>query len=160
MQVQSLASLSGLKIWLCCNLWCRLQMQSGYGVAVAVAQACSCSSDSTPSLGTSVCHRYSHKKKKIKGHMGGKHCRFEEWKMKWRLETLYTWQRRVGDSWGGLRIIVNYILPEFRINWEIRHKSQTGKKKKVPAVLLIKLIGKPAWMHICNKTISFCHCTP
>ena len=32
------------------------------GVAVAVAQASSCSSDSTPSLGTSICHGCSQKK--------------------------------------------------------------------------------------------------
>ena len=33
-------------------------------VAVAVAQAGSCSSNSTPSLGTSICCRYDHKKQK------------------------------------------------------------------------------------------------
>ena len=26
----------GLRIWHCCDLWCRLQMQLGSGVAVAV----------------------------------------------------------------------------------------------------------------------------
>ena len=36
-QVQSLALLSGLRIWHCCELWCRLQMWLGSGVAVAVA---------------------------------------------------------------------------------------------------------------------------
>ena len=39
MQVQSLASLSRLKIRRCCKLWCRLQMWLGSSVAVAVAQA-------------------------------------------------------------------------------------------------------------------------
>ena len=34
--VRSLASLSGLKIQRCCELWCRLQTQLGSGVAVAV----------------------------------------------------------------------------------------------------------------------------
>ena len=38
-----------LKIWLCCELWCRLQMQLGSGIAVALAQAGGYSSNSTPS---------------------------------------------------------------------------------------------------------------
>ena len=37
LRVQSLASLSGLKIPCCHELWCRLQMWLGSGVAVAVA---------------------------------------------------------------------------------------------------------------------------
>ena len=37
MQAQSLVSLSGLRIWNCHELWCRLQMQLGSYVAVAVA---------------------------------------------------------------------------------------------------------------------------
>ena len=36
LQVQSLASLSGLRIWHCCELWCRLQARLGSGVAVAL----------------------------------------------------------------------------------------------------------------------------
>ena len=36
LQVRSLASLRGLRIQYCCELWCRLQMQLGSGVAVAV----------------------------------------------------------------------------------------------------------------------------
>ena len=47
MGVQSLASLNGLQIRSCCELWCR---------PAAV------SSSSTPSLGTSICHRCSPKK--------------------------------------------------------------------------------------------------
>ena len=46
-QVPSLASFSGLGIRCCCELWCRV---GGY------------SSNSTPSLGTSICHGYSPKK--------------------------------------------------------------------------------------------------
>ena len=57
--VWSLASISGLRIQRCPELCCRSQMCLGSGVAVAVAQACGCSSDSTPSLGTSICHGYS-----------------------------------------------------------------------------------------------------
>ena len=33
-----LASLSGLGLWHCRELWCRLQMQLGSGIAVAVVQ--------------------------------------------------------------------------------------------------------------------------
>ena len=53
--VLSLASLSGLRIQL------KSQMQLGS----CVLQAGSCCSDSTPSLGTSICHRCSQKSKKI-----------------------------------------------------------------------------------------------
>ena len=56
-----------VKIWCCCELWYRPQMWLGSGVAVdvavAVVQAGNCSSDSTPSLGTSICHRYGPEKK-------------------------------------------------------------------------------------------------
>ena len=59
-------SISGLDLELriChgCELRGRLPMQLGSCVAVAVAG--SCSSDSTPNLGTSICHKYGHKKKK------------------------------------------------------------------------------------------------
>ena len=54
--VWSLASLSGLRIWHCRELQCRSQMW--LGSCVAMAQACSCSSNWTPSLGTSIGHRY------------------------------------------------------------------------------------------------------
>jgi len=36
-QVRSPASFSGLRIWHCCELWCRSQTQLTSGVAVAVA---------------------------------------------------------------------------------------------------------------------------
>ena len=36
LQVQSLTSLSGLRIWHCSELWCSLHMQLGSGIAVAV----------------------------------------------------------------------------------------------------------------------------
>ena len=44
-----MASLSGLKIWCCHELWCRSQTKLGSDVAVAVVYAVICSSDSTPS---------------------------------------------------------------------------------------------------------------
>ena len=76
MWVQSLSSLSGLRIWHSWKLQHRSQMQLGSGVAIAVVQACSCSSNSTPSLGTSICCRCSHKRKKRRG--GGPN--LNEWK--------------------------------------------------------------------------------
>ena len=65
MRVRSLASLSGLKIWHCHKLRCMSQTWLGSGFAVAEAKASSCSSDSTPSLGTSICHGCGSKKTKI-----------------------------------------------------------------------------------------------
>ena len=55
MQVRSLASFRGLRIWRCRELWCRSQARLGSRVAVALAEASSCSSDWTPGLGTSLC---------------------------------------------------------------------------------------------------------
>ena len=66
MQVLLLASLSGLRIRRCHELWCRSQMQLGSGVAVAVAWAGGYSSDWTPSLETSICHECGPKKTKKK----------------------------------------------------------------------------------------------
>ena len=64
MRVLSLASLRGLRIQRCQELWCRSQTQLRSCVVVAVVQACSCSSDSAPSLGTSICLKKQKKKKK------------------------------------------------------------------------------------------------
>ena len=61
LQVWSLASLSGLRIGCCCELRCRLQ--TWFRSCVAVAAAGSYSFDLTPSLGTSICHGYSPKKR-------------------------------------------------------------------------------------------------
>ena len=58
MQVRSLASLSGLRIQHCHELWCRSQMQLRSGIAMAG----SCSSYWTPSLGTSIYCKYGPKK--------------------------------------------------------------------------------------------------
>ena len=59
MWVPSLASFSGLSIWHCHELWCRLQMRLGSCVAVAVVLG---QQHWTPSLGASMCHRYGPKK--------------------------------------------------------------------------------------------------
>ena len=39
--IQSLALLSGLRIWHCHELWCRSQTQLGSGIAMAVVEASS-----------------------------------------------------------------------------------------------------------------------
>ena len=52
---QSLPLLSGLRIWHCHELWCRLQSQLRSHVAVALALAGSYSSNWTPNLGTHIC---------------------------------------------------------------------------------------------------------
>ena len=64
--VPSLASVSGLRIWCCHELWYRSQTLLRSCVAVAVVSASSCSSDSIPSLGTSIYHRCSAEKKQNK----------------------------------------------------------------------------------------------
>ena len=63
-RVQSLASLSGLRIRRCHELWCRLQTWLRSGVAVNVVEAGGYSSDLTPSLEISICRRNSPEKKK------------------------------------------------------------------------------------------------
>ena len=62
MWVPSLVWLSGLRIWHCCELWCRSKIRLGSCVAVAVVYAGSYSSDLTPSLGTSIYHGCDPKK--------------------------------------------------------------------------------------------------
>ena len=75
--VRSLASLSGLRIWHCRELWRRSQMRLGSCVAVAVVWTSNCNSNSTSSLGTSICLECGPKSKKkkrclvmLKGHHG------------------------------------------------------------------------------------------
>ena len=53
--VRSLASLSGLRIRRCRELWCRSQTQLGSGVAVTGVWTGNCRSNWTSSLGTSTC---------------------------------------------------------------------------------------------------------
>ena len=60
--IRSPALLSGLRIRHCRELWYRSQKQLRSYTAVAVAVVGSYSSNSTPSLGTSICLRYSPKK--------------------------------------------------------------------------------------------------
>lgn len=66
MCVLSLASLSGIRIWGCHELQCRLHTWLTSGIAVA--QADSCCSDSSPTLGTSTCSYAALKNKNYKYH--------------------------------------------------------------------------------------------
>ena len=66
MLVWTLAPGSGLRIQHCRVLQCTSQTCLGSGIAVAMAEAGSWSSHSTPSLGTSICCRYSPEKKERK----------------------------------------------------------------------------------------------
>ena len=59
------ASLSGLRIQNCHDLWCRSQTWITSCPAVAVGKASGCSSDSNPSLGTSICYGYGLKKRAV-----------------------------------------------------------------------------------------------
>ena len=60
----ALASLSGLGIQYCSELWCGSGMWLRPRLAVTVAQASGCSSDLTPSPEISICCRCGPKKKK------------------------------------------------------------------------------------------------
>ena len=72
--VRFLASLSGLRIWHCRELWCRSQTQLRSRVAVAVVEASSCSSDWTPAweplYATDMALKTQKKKKKTWGPPG------------------------------------------------------------------------------------------
>ena len=82
MQVPSPNSLNGLRIWHCCELWRRLQMQLRSGIAVAGSY----SSDLTSSLGTSICHGCCPKKerKKKKKESSPLSLRSSEHSIQWR----------------------------------------------------------------------------
>ena len=62
--IQSLALLSRLRNWHCCELWCRSKMRLGSHVAAALVYAGGYSSVSTSSLGTSIFHGSSPRKGK------------------------------------------------------------------------------------------------
>ena len=58
----TLASISGLRIRCCHELWCRSQVWLGSCLAVAEAGSYGC--NLAPSLGTSICRKCGPKKKK------------------------------------------------------------------------------------------------
>ena len=65
-KVWFLGSLSGLRIWSCRELWCKLQMQLRSGITVAVVWPAPEAPIWPPSPGTSICCRYGPKKAKNK----------------------------------------------------------------------------------------------
>ena len=65
-QVRSLASLSGLRIWRCCELWCRSKTRLRFGVAVAVASLAATGLIWYLAWETSICGGCGQKKKKKK----------------------------------------------------------------------------------------------
>ena len=80
--VWSLASLSGLRICYYCKPWHGSQIWLRSRIAVAVAYTVSCYSNVTPSLGTSICHRCSPKKKKtLRNKFSKVYKRFVHWKL-------------------------------------------------------------------------------
>ena len=114
-RVHSLALLSGLRIRNCCEQWCRLQVQLGPRAAMAVTG--SCSSDSTPSLGTSICHKCSptkQNKQQKKPHT----CKKEK-----IFECLRT---------GGIKKLKNYF---FKLTDETTRKTRGLKRNKLFIVL-------------------------
>ena len=111
MRVPSLASLSELRIRCVHELWCRSQKWLVSCIAVAVAS--SCSSNSAPSLGTSICHGCSPKKKK---------------KEKKRNTAL-------GNSWWPSRLRIQHChdvgsIPNPNFCTGMAKKEKKGKKKK------------------------------
>ena len=111
MQSQSLAPLNGLRIQNCHELQQRSQTQLGSGIAVAVAEGGSYSSDSTPSLGTSLCHRCSPKKKKKRKQSLLHHIQMPKGKLYYLLMI----QKR--DSFG----YNNYIRKYFQVAFRAHH---------------------------------------
>ena len=67
--VLSMASISGLRIPSCPELWRRLQTRGSDPALLWLVYASSCSSDLIPSLGISECHRCGPKKRQKKKKM-------------------------------------------------------------------------------------------
>ena len=66
MRVWSLALLSGLRSWHCCELSCRSQTQLRSGLVGLWWQLAAAALVRSPGLGTSIYHEYTHKKEKKK----------------------------------------------------------------------------------------------
>ena len=100
--IRSMTLLSGLRIWRCCELWCRLQTRLGSRVTIAVVQASSFSSNVISSLGTSYAAGVALKRQK----QTKKRCFLlrplqKEQKRLWRQEGCWEEVRRHGP--GGRR---------------------------------------------------------
>ena len=64
MRVRFLASISRLRIWCCCELWCRSKTRHGSPCCCGCGVGQQHSSDSIPGLGTSICCGQGPKKQK------------------------------------------------------------------------------------------------
>lgn len=60
------------------------------------------------------------------------------------LESLYTWQRGIGYSWGGLMVIINHIPLPFLSPESIEKFDTEVRYFKMAALLLIVLFGRPS----------------
>ena len=123
---------SGLRIWHCRKLCCRLQTWLRSGVAVAEVKAGNYSSDWTPSLGTPICHRYGPKKTndQKKKNQGGKKCYI--YICHW-ITLLYTWN---------ITLYITTLHKEINsfLKWGINEKK---KNKLGPPEVLLSTIQWP-----------------
>ena len=122
--------LGGLRIRHCCELPC--WSQSWLGSWVAVAMEWAGSSDSTPGLGTSICHTFSPKKKKKK-----------EWWIPqdvahvlcfalWTLPSTMTWDKKKNMNNRGRKVLPGHQKVVFRKrNIILNIQMKEGIKKKV-----------------------------
>ena len=105
-QVRSQASLSGLRLRCCYELWCRSQMRLKSSISVALVQDSVYSSDSTPRLRTFICQWCGSKKtrKKIKGQI------YKTKNPEMLLSIYRIWQRFLSA-----RILVSCVMDLLRI---------------------------------------------
>ena len=141
MLIWSLAPLSGWRIWYCHELWCRSQIQLGFCVAVAMVWAGSYSSNSTPSLGTSICHGCSPKNTKKK-------------KKKRHKKDQKTYENILNSTGKSNTVILLYTYQE-----SYSEKTVDSKNWHEWGVLLVgkyysATMGNTVWQHV--RTLSLC----
>ena len=118
LRVWSLASLSGLRIQCCSELWFRLQKWLGSDTAVAWAS--SFSSNLTPSLGTSMCHGCGPKKKKEKALWKDEALWFSACEVKWyHSEDVPVPPLASFSSSGEADIWVSYLHRTCKFGWKL-----------------------------------------
>ena len=150
-QVSSLASLSGSRIWCCRELWHTLQMRLGSCVAVAVVY----SSNSNPSLGTSICCKSGSKNKWKKGRKKERKEGRKEGKEK--ADSILRWnphhssdQSHSSDNAGSLTCWATRELPSFFINkkfalWTISNIYNSGWNCWTYAYIVLN--SWSVWLH-------------
>ena len=122
-QVQSLATLSGLRIWRCNELWHRPYTRLRSGVAVAVEQASSYSSDLTPCLGTFICRKCGPKKQTKKNKKQTTKKRFISiWRYSYKPqnEIVIHNSKLIINKWINWTLMTKRILQHFKVSL---HKS-------------------------------------